>query len=693
MIGNWGCQRPIGLLTAALLYVSQSAIAEDLPVSLVSYNEQLPIPLTADDPLRESVGVLFVSPEKYAERDPETDGYATAFLVSECYALAGTGTISALPASQRMFGGSTTELLGLRFGIGLKPGHEPGNLSEAAFRASWPVTAHAVVPQETSDKMFGQVRWSLLHLDGCEAGAKDNGKPIVFDPVTSLELQEAGLPAAARHVGVLMTDELSIVELPKCQILGQIRSLSWESTCSSWLGMMGGPVLTFDAARKTWSAVGFIPLGNLALLLTPHDKLPSGKRTYDLYNVDEKNPRYFDYTTNIVPIAQVWPWIRDSIEATNPGLNDRARASVAETEADLRQSLLMQMRQRPESAWSAADYTRFAVALDALGYERDAAVFFKAALAVDRTYSPAAFHLSRMIDWLGPQGISDSELEAVRQTMGEAAAKYPEDPQLLLGRIYVEQKLALHRDVIEDTGKYLTTAIQFRGSSANFVDRGHSYLAIGNLNMAQADFAKAYELDAMDPAAIGGLARIKLYEGDIGEGLRLAEKAARVGPDALNAKLILALAQAQAGNLDGAIATIQEACEQCRGSAVPLVYLAVLRGYRQAVAPDAANPPLLTEAEVFETYDLWPRQMAEVFLGVSTVESLAGFDYSGYTPDRRRSIRIGRVVFSAAYELSQGRTIDYPAIEKVMLECRDMNVAHLAPILKDWSARVAAAKP
>jgi tetratricopeptide (TPR) repeat protein len=693
MIGNRNCQWSIGLLAVTLLCMGQSVLAEDLPVSLVSYDGQMPIPLAADDPLRESVGVLFVSPEKYAERDPETDGYATAFLVSECYVLAGTNAISALPVSQRMFGGTTTELLGLRFGIGLKPGHEPGNLSETAFRASWPVTAHAVVPQETSDKMFGMVRWSLLHLDGCEAGAKDNGKPIAFDPVTSLELQEAGLPAAARHVGVFMTDELSIVELPRCQILGQIRSLSWESTCSSWLGMMGGPVLTFDAARKTWSAVGFIPLGNLGLLLTPHNKLPSGKRTYDLYNVDEKNPRYFYYTTNVVPMAQVWPWIRDSIESSNPGLEDSGRASVAEMETDIRQSLLMLMQQRPESAWSALDYTRFAVALESLDHAQDAAKFLKTALTLDRTYAPAAFHLSRMIDWLGPQGIRDSDLETVHQTMGEAAAKHPEDPQLMLGRIYVEQKLALHNDVIEDTGKYLATAIQFRGSSANFVDRGHAYLAVGNLEMAKADFAKAYEIDGMDPDAISGLARIKLYEGDVAGGLRLAEKAARVGPDALNARVVLATAQAQSGNLDGAITTMQGACDQCRGSAVPLVYLAVLRGYRQAVTPDASNPPLLTEAEVFETYDLWPREMAEVFLGARTVESLAEFDYSGYTPDWRRSIRIGRVVFSAAYDLSQGRTIDYPAIERIMLECRDMNVAHLAPILKDWSARVAAAKP
>ena len=50
------------------------------------------------------------------------------------------------------------------------------------------------------------------------------GKPIAFDPVTSLELLEAGLPVAARHVGALLTDHLSLLELPKCQILGAFRS-------------------------------------------------------------------------------------------------------------------------------------------------------------------------------------------------------------------------------------------------------------------------------------------------------------------------------------------------------------------------------------------------------------------------------------------------------------------------------------
>lgn len=696
--GGTGVRRPLPwsrlwthlALCAAILAAGQAAADEDLPVVLISYDGQMPTPLPSDDPLRQSVGVLFVTPEQFAKRDLRTDGYATAFLVSECYALAGTNAISALPVSQKMFGGTTIEYPGLRFGVGLKPGQEPGNLSESSFRASWPVAAHKVVPQDADDRMFGLSRWTLLQLEGCEPGAEENGEPISFDPVTSLELQEAGLPAAARHIGVLMTDELSVVELPKCQILGQVRSLSWESTCSSWLGMMGGPVLAFDESRKAWSTVGFIPLGNLALLLTPHNKLSSGKRTYDLYSVDEKNPRYFDFTTNVVPMAQVWPWIRDSIENGNPGLIDPTRAGVAEEETDLRLSLLMQMRQHPESSWSALDYTRFGLGLESLGHGHDTARFLKAALAIDPNYAPAAFRLSRMIERLGPKGISDSELEAVRSVMGAAAAKYPEDPQLMLGRVYVEQKLALHDAVIEDMTKYFSTAIQHRGSSANFVDRAEAYLAVGNLEMAQADFAKAYELDSMNPGAIRGLARIKLYAGDVADGLRLAKKAVRTGRESFTSNVILAFARAQSGDLDGAIEQMEAACSACGADAIQTVYLAILRGYRDAVAEAPPRQQLIADIEVFETEEgLWPREMAEVFQGVRTVQSLNALDFSSYTPDWRRSIEVGRPVFLAAYDLSQGIAIDYAAIERLMLANRHMNFAHLAPILKDWSSRVA----
>ena len=120
------------------------------------------------------------------------------------------------------------------------------------------------------------------------------------------------------------------MELPKCQLLGAFRSKQWESTCSSWLGMAGGPVLTYDKSTKAWTAIGFIPQPNLGLLLNPGDSMSSGKRVIDVYKVEARNPRYFQYTTQVVPMAQVWPWIRDLIEGDNPGLIDPRRADVAE---------------------------------------------------------------------------------------------------------------------------------------------------------------------------------------------------------------------------------------------------------------------------------------------------------------------------------------------------------------------------
>ena len=114
-----------------------------------------------------------------------------------------------------------------------------------------------------------------------------------------------------------MTEDLGLMENP-CQIFGNMRHSNWESTCSSWLGMMGGPVVVFDPNSKAWVAVGFVPLGDSGLVLDPAGSIASGKHTFEIYSVDETNPRYFDYTTNIVPMAKVWPWIVDSENKTVP---------------------------------------------------------------------------------------------------------------------------------------------------------------------------------------------------------------------------------------------------------------------------------------------------------------------------------------------------------------------------------------
>ena len=241
------------IMSVALACIGLPAAAvEDIPVSLISYDAERPVALAPDDPLAESVGVLFLPPEHFSKMEgpmtgyaPAT-GYATAFLVSECYALAAGNAVDALPASMRFVAGSRSviEPIGLRFGLGLKPGSDRAQLTEGAFRTSWQVTMHKVVPEEVQNEFFETTRWWLLHLEGCKTGAKENGKPIAYDLVTSVELQESGLPVAARHVGALLTDQVSLMELPKCQLLGAFRSKQWESTCSSWLGMAGGPVLT-----------------------------------------------------------------------------------------------------------------------------------------------------------------------------------------------------------------------------------------------------------------------------------------------------------------------------------------------------------------------------------------------------------------------------------------------------------------
>jgi tetratricopeptide (TPR) repeat protein len=676
-------------LLAAMLTTSEGGAAdEEFPVSLISYDGVRPQALASSDPLAESVGILFVSPETYARRDPSTEGYATAFLVSECQALAGSSAVSALPVSIKSMG-STMEFPGLRFGIGLKRGSDPSTLTEASFRASWPVSAQRVVPDEVNRELFSLTGWWLLRLEGCQPGADGNGKPIAFDPVTSLELQEAGLPRKARHIGALMTEELGLVELP-CQILGQMRSSSWESTCSSWLGMMGGPVLTFDADKSAWTAVGFIPLGNYAQAFSPGNSTPSATRVFDIYRVDEKNPRYFDYTTNIAPMAQVWPWIIDSIEADKPGLTDPARAGVAELETDLQKSLLMQMQQRPRDTWSAFDYTRFGMGLVKLGYKADAAEFFKSAIAADPSYLPAAFRLSSVINALGPTGISDMELDTIRTALGEAVARYPEDTQLILQRIHVEKKMALHQEILDDGEKYLAAETRTKGSTWLSAEQGTAFLALGDLDGAESAFAKASDLDAANVDAIRGMASVTLQRGDVEAGLRLAQKAVRTDPDDPSARTVLALALARSGNIDGAIAALEEGAEKFPWSATPHAYVAVLRGYKRAHAGEASDGALITIEEIAATDEtLWPRQMADVFAGTRSVESIGEFDYSAYTPDWRRSIDIGRLVYAAAFDLSQGRTIDYAALEKNLLKYRDQNFVHLAPILKDWAEIVA----
>jgi tetratricopeptide (TPR) repeat protein len=482
------------------------------------------------------------------------------------------------------------------------------------------------------------------------------------------------------------------MELPKCQLLGAFRSKQWESTCSSWLGMAGGPVLTYDESTKAWIAIGFIPQPNFGLLLSPIDKMLSGKRVMDVYSVDARNPRYFQYTTYVVPMAQVWPWIRDLIERDNPGLIDARRADIAEVKVEQKKLLLMQMQQKPRSDWSAFDYTRFGLGLEAFGMTGEAFDFYKSAIATDAAYAPAALELSQMLDSIGPRGISEAQLRAVLVTLGDAVAKYPEDPQLILRRIAVERKLALYDDVLADGAKYMKVEFKFSGSSPFYVDRGDAFLATGDLKEAEAAFAEAYRLNAMNSDAMRGLATVKLYGGDTAGALRMAEKAVLVDPTSSALRIMRATAQARAGDIDGAIAGLEEGCQGCFRTATPYVYLAILRGYKRALTGDTSASLLITEEELGDTYSLWPRPMAEVFAGARSLESLTDTDFEAYVPEWRRWIEVGQLAFASAYELSQGRTIDYPALEDKMLKHRDVNYSLLAPILKDWAERVAARK-
>lgn len=669
-----------------------AAAQEGLPVSLISYNGERPAPLSADNPLLNSIGVLF-APEKPANPESQYDDYATAFLISECYALAGSAIAGQLAVSERMFGGSTIELIGVRFGIGLKPGFDLTSLSDESFRATWPVTAHTVVPRGVDDALFETTRWWLLHLDGCETGDEKNGTALAFDPVTSMELRADGLPRVAKHIGALMTDQVSLVELP-CQILGPMRRPSWETTCSSWLGMMGGPVLTFDAERKAWTAIGIVPIHNPALLLMPSGRLASGKRSFDVYEVDEKNPRFFDYTTNMVPMAQIWSWVRDLVEADRPGLLDPSRANVAEESFDLKQSLLMEMREKPEESWSAFDYTRFALGLEALRLDHDAAKFFKSALVKDPTYLPAAARLSLNLELLGPWGMSDGELEMLRGAMGDIVAKYPEDPQMILRRIFVNQKLELDSAIIEDGERFLSASVGRHAPSMLHVDLGMAHLGLGDLIKAREAFAKALQMDAQNVDAVLGLARIALFDGRVEDAVRLAEKAAKLGARDAGPALFLAIARAQAADLDGALAVLEEAGERYAYDASIPAYLAMFRGYKRAIDGELTGGLLLSASEASETYEgQWPREIVEVFLGTRTRDSIAGIDYSSYTPDWRRSIRTGTIALMAAYDLSQGRKIDIAEIENGLAADKSRFSAHLAPILADWAARVAASNP
>ena len=64
------CARParIVVMGAALACGGlPTAADEDIPVSLISYDGERPVALAPDDPLVESIGVLFMPPEDFAK--------------------------------------------------------------------------------------------------------------------------------------------------------------------------------------------------------------------------------------------------------------------------------------------------------------------------------------------------------------------------------------------------------------------------------------------------------------------------------------------------------------------------------------------------------------------------------------------------------------------------------------------------
>jgi hypothetical protein len=267
--------------------------------ALVAHAGRYPSSVGFGDPARSTVGVIYSADPGRAAGGPHGSGYATAFLITTCYAVAGGLAIDAIVPHAHEESAATPDEGALIFSLVAMDAGADGSATTPAWRSTVIARGGQLADQ------LARRSWALLRLEDCEQGIAPT-PPRVAAAMTD---RGAAPVHRTRQLGVLMTESLAEPDADRS-------SAAWS--------MLGGPLQLFDDGSGAWRTIGIAVAPDLER--AGHPASSAATAGLLIAGSDDGTTSFFQYEPQILPLSDIWGRIDAAIRRDLMTLDRRPRS-------------------------------------------------------------------------------------------------------------------------------------------------------------------------------------------------------------------------------------------------------------------------------------------------------------------------------------------------------------------------------
>ena len=283
---------PLKLLCAASVFssaiVPASAETDASTFVLVAHSGRYPSSVGSEDPARSTVGIVYSAHPGRDAADPAIGEYATAFLISTCYAVASGMAIEAMAPRASAEHATTRDEGALIFSLVAMDAQESANSSTAPSWRSTVIASGGLLADQPASPA-----WALIRLEDCKAD--------LVTPPAPLNPSEAAKGAEPVH----RTRQLGVLTA------GSLAGPDASITAGAW-SMLGGPLQMLDAGSGQWKTIGIAVAPNPERAGYPATS--AMKSDYLVAGIDDGATSFFRYEPQIAPLSEIWGQISLAIE-------------------------------------------------------------------------------------------------------------------------------------------------------------------------------------------------------------------------------------------------------------------------------------------------------------------------------------------------------------------------------------------
>lgn len=483
--------------------------------------------------------------------------------------------------------------------------------------------------------------WALLELETCFGAAPYDYGYLKLAPVSTREIMRGGANIAARSVGLPGDKSAkSLWEDPTCRLIGQIYASGWQHDCITIPGNSGGPILIKDPATGE-QRVAAITVSHIAVEGLSVD-------ASDALVLKRDDPNYYDYLAIAVPVAglieRIAPYLVDDARVqgflARQKTDDHYGSGDAEQALEDLASAIAAEPAKPELYVLRAIWNRYAGSDDAARSD------LAQALMLDESFAPARYLRGRMEleegdaesletangdfsalaarhadspDVLLYLGITESRALSFDQAIADfdrVLKRQPKSAVAVNERGDAWRALRNYERALADYSK----AIGFAGDWPEaYRDRGYLYHLLGRDEEAVGDFNRAIKLNSRDAEAWNGRALVWLAGGRAAEAIGDFNRAIELAPQSGSYHANRATARLINGDAARAVEDFRRAVQLEPNE--PFVHLLLFIAQARAGDLDGAKSQLARHAEGGKAAN-WPRPIVDLFLGRGSVEAV-----------------------------------------------------------------------